>query len=92
MSVVNNKWESLHFAAAADVQAGRMVISSFVWSGSTNATHTMTMKNSAGDIVCGPMVAGIIGQPIQVNFPEGKFVNGLEVDVLGSGVVDVYLR
>ena len=91
MSVVNNEWRSLHYGAAADTQAGRLVVKGFTWSGSTNATHTMAMKDTAGALIFGPITAGVIGQEITVSFGTPILLNGLEVDVLGSGVVDVFL-
>ena len=90
--VVNNKWESLHFALAGDVQAGRLAVESITWSGMTTDGDTMTMKNSAGDIVFGPLESSTDFNPIVVTFPSGKLFNGLEVDILDSGVVDVVLR
>ena len=47
MAVVNNGGRSLYFAAAGDVQAGRLIVDSITWSGATTETHTMTMKNSS---------------------------------------------
>lgn len=90
MAVVRNT-HSLYYAAAGDVQAGSLTVTGFTWTGSTNAAHTMTFKNSAGTIVWGPFTAGIIGEPLVVMFPTPQYVDGLEVDVLGSGTVTVFL-
>lgn len=90
MAVVNNSGYSLHYATAGDVQTGMMKVLGFTWTGAT-ATHTMTFKDGAGNIWAGPFTMGASLQPIVVMFPQGMWVDGLEVDVLGSGVVDVFL-
>lgn len=97
MSVVNNKGRSLYYAAAGDVQTGRLVVQGFIWSGATTKTHVLTFKDSAGDIVWGPILAGGLGvagdtvMPIVIMFPVPREIHGLEVDVLGSGTVTVFL-
>ena len=90
MTVVNNGSRSLHYATAGDVQTGRLILRSAVWSGMTTDGHTMTMKDSAGNIVAGPYESSANFNPIYISL-GGRSVNGLEVDVLGSGVVDVIL-
>ena len=97
MAVVNNNLYSLYYAAAGDIQTGRLMVQGFVWSGATAKTDTLTFKDSAGDIVWGPILAGgvtVAGDttvPIVVMFPKPRMVQGLEVDVLGSGTVTVFL-
>lgn len=97
MAVVNNKGRSLYYAAAGDVQTGQLVVQGFIWSGATAKTHALTFKDSAGDIVWGPILAGgvtVAGDttvPITVMLPKCIVVQGLEVDVLGSGTVTVFL-
>jgi hypothetical protein len=91
MAIAYNRGYSIHYSAAGEVTTENVVMKGFAWTGSTNATHTMAMKDGAGNLVYGPFVAGIIGQPIVIMFPEPVQVKGLEVDVLGSGVVDVFL-
>ena len=97
MAVVVNNGYSLYFAAAGDVQTGTVVAQGFVWSGATTKTHTLTFKNSAGDIVIGPIltsglgVAGDTAPAMVVMFPKPMSFRGLEVDVLGSGTVTVFL-
>ena len=92
MSVVNNKGRSLYYAAAGDVQTGRVVVAGFSWTGATTAAHTLTFKDSAGDIVWGPFLINATLNDVNIMFPKAVSVNGLEVDVLGSGVVTVFLR
>ena len=97
MSVVSNKGRSLYYAAAGDVQSGTVVMQGFVWSGATTKTHTLTFKDTAGDIVIGPVITGGLGVagdvcvPMIVMFTKPIVTNGLEVDVLGSGTVTVFL-
>ena len=97
MAVVSNKGRSLYYAAAGDVQSGTVVMQGFVWSGATTKTHTLTFKDTAGDIVIGPIITGGLGVagdvcvPMVVMFTKPITTNGLEVDVLGSGTVTVFL-
>jgi dienelactone hydrolase len=91
MAVVNNLGRSLYYAAAGDVQAGRLVVAGFSWTGGTTAAHTMTFKDSAGDIVWGPFLLNATLNDVNIMFPRPVEVNGLEVDVLDSGVVNVFL-
>lgn len=92
MAVVNNNGVSLYYAAAGDVQTGRLVVSGFVWTGMSNAAHTMTFRDSAGNIWAGPFTTNATLNPVVVMFPRPRMVDGLEVDVLGSGVVTVFLE
>ena len=91
MAVVNNRGRSLYFATAADVQTGRLKMQAFTWTGMTDAAHTMTFKDSAGVIVAGPFSTNATLNPVCISFPVPLAVDGLEVDVLGSGVVTVFL-
>ena len=97
MAVVINKGYSLYYATAGDIQTGNVTVAGFVWSGATAKTHTLTFKDSAGNIVWGPILAGgvtVAGDttvPIIVMFPKARIIPGLEVDVLGSGTVTVFL-
>ena len=92
MSVVNNKYRSIHYVTAAETYPGRLVVSSVIWSGMTTDGHTMTLKDTAGNIIVGPLESSSELEPITVEFPGGALFNGIEVDVLGSGVVDVILQ
>lgn len=88
MAVVRNAGYSLHYATAGDIAEGIQIVQGFIWSGAT-AGGNLTFKNSAGEIVLGPFTAG--NNNLHVNFPRALTFNGLEVDVLSSGVVDVIL-
>jgi len=94
MAVVNNGGRSLYFAAAGDVQAGRLIVNSIIWSGATTETHTLTLKDSAGNIIWGPIIAGAAGatgSPIAINFAKPQMFNGIEADVMGSGTLNIIL-
>lgn len=91
MAVVANSGYSLHFAAAGDNVAYSVSVLGFVWSGMDTGTHTMTFKDGDGNIWAGPFETNTTLNPIVVMFPRPMLVHGLEVDVLGSGVVDVFL-
>ena len=91
MAAVRNR-NSIYCAAAGDVVTGSLILRGFIWTGSTNAAHTMTLKNGDGSqILWGPFTAGIIGQPLVVMFPCPIYTDGIEVDVLGSGTVNIIL-
>ena len=92
MAVVNNGGYSLYYAAAADVYTGRVVVAGFTWTGMTNASHTMTFKDSAGTIWAGPFSTNATLNPVVVMFPHPRTVDGLEVSALGSGVVTVFIN
>lgn len=91
MAIVLNKGYSIHYSAAGENVSTTVIAQGFTWTGSTDAAHQLTFKNSAGDIVLGPFTAGIIGEPLVVIFKKPLRFKGLEVDVLGSGIVDVLL-
>ncbi len=63
---------------------------SILWTGFTDAAHTLQVKNGAGTIVVPAFACGaatsVIG-PIQINFVPPKILKGIETDVIGSGVV-----
>lgn len=81
---------SLHYDAAGEVTSDTVYMKGFTWSGSTNAAHQLTFKDSGGSILLGPYTAGAIGNVIHRSFDPPLRCVGLEVDVLGSGVVEVY--
>jgi len=97
MAVVVNKGYSLYYAAAGDVATGRINVAGFLWSGSTAKTDVLTFKDSAGNIVWGPILSGGMGVagdtavPICVMFPKPRVIPGLEVDVLTAGTVTVFI-
>lgn len=80
--------------AAADIDGAtrRLAIRKIIWSGYTNASHTLQVKNGVDDIVIPEFAAGAAGgPPIILDFENDPLIiNGVETDVLGSGTV-VYL-
>ncbi len=74
--------------AADDVTTGRMHIKSVIWHGFTTKTHTLQIKDGDGTIIM-PAVACGATTDIDALFkiiPLDIWVDGVETDVLGSGI------
>jgi hypothetical protein len=81
---------SLHYDTAGEVTANTVHMKGFHWTGATNAAHQLTFKDSGGSILLGPYTAGATGAVVHRSFDPPLRCVGLEVDVLGSGLVEVY--
>jgi hypothetical protein len=76
----------LQHTAADDNTEGRYKVSHIIWHGFTDATHTIQIKDAAGDIVIPAIACGAAAAVIGIiTIPVGKWINGPETDVLDSG-------
>jgi hypothetical protein len=91
MAVAIRTGNALYFAAAGDVDTRNLIVTGFTWTGMSDAAHTMTFKDGAGAVWMGPFSTNASLNPVVVTFSKPIKVSGLEVDVLGSGVVNVFL-
>ena len=79
-----------YFATATDVDTRTVIVQGFSWTGATDASHTLAFEDGAGVAWLGPFSQNAVFAPLVVMFTRPIKVTGLEVSVLGSGVVNVF--
>jgi len=67
-------------------------VKSVIWTGFTDAAHTLQIKNGAGTIIVPAFACGAAASAIgPITFYLNKVLRGVETDVLGSGTVTYIL-
>lgn len=85
MAVTNHGNGTIEMDAAADSITGNFKLLRVDWVNPTNATHTLVVNDSKGNLIYRG-IAGGTGFTLSVA-ARGKIYNGLTVATLGSGTV-----
>ena len=86
MAAVDTRKGWITFSAAGDASDMKCAWNQLIWSGYTDATHTLAVKDGDGTVLF-TLTAGVAtGTPIVIKMYE-QIIENLEVDVLGSGTV-----
>lgn len=92
MAVTNNG-KVITCTAAGDQVAMPLVVKNIRWTGATTAGHQLTILESnlkaSPETIHRSVAAG--ANYVEETLKEMSFPFGLEVDVLGSGTVDIHL-
>ena len=91
MAVTQSTTQIIRFAAAADAITTKVYIQKIRWVKPTTAAHSLIIKDTAGTVMLDATAsAANVDQEYDFRL-QPLLADGVSIDTLGSGKVDIYI-